>query len=83
VRRHTGSDRVDPPVELSPGHGAAYWPWLNKRLALGLRLSLTGYKISKVGIDRPGVDRPDRRVQVVHPPESGTRKRGPDIMVMT
>ena len=76
VRRHTGSDRIDLSVELSPGPGAAYRPRLNKRHALGLRLSLACDKISKVGVDRPSVDQPDLRVQVVHPPESGTRTVG-------
>ena len=41
VRRHTGGDGIDLSVELGPGRGAAYRPWLNKRHALGLRLSLT------------------------------------------
>ena len=73
VRRHTGGDRIDLSVELGPGHGATYRPWLNKRHALGLRLSLTSNKISNVGVDGPSVDQPDLGVQVVHPPESGTR----------
>lgn len=83
VRRYTGSDRIDLSVELSPSRGATYRPWLNKGHALGLRLGLTSNKISKVGVDGPSVDQPDLGVQVVHPPESGTRNRGPDIMVMT
>lgn len=83
MRPHTRSDRIDLSVELSPGHGAAYRPWLNQRHALRLRLSLVRNKISKVGLDGPSVDQPDLRVQVVHPPESGTRNRGLDIMVMT
>ena len=83
VRRHAGCDRIDPPVEFSPSHGAAHQSWLNKRDAIGLRLSLTGNKISKVGIDGPRVDQPGCRVQVVHPSESGTRNSGLDIMVMT
>ena len=83
VRRHTGSDRIDLSVELSPGRGATYRPWLHKCHALGLCLGLTSNKISKVGVDGPSVDQPDLGVQVVHPPESGTRNRGRDIMVMT
>ena len=83
VRCHTGCDRIDLSVEFSPGHGAAYQSWLNKRHAIGLRPSLAGNKISKVGVDRVSIDQPDLRVQVVHPPESGTRNSGLDIMVMT
>ena len=82
VRRQSGSDCIDSSIELSPGHGAAYRPWLNKRHGLGLRLCLTGDKISKVGVDGTRVNRLDRCVEVVHPPESGTRNCRPDIMVM-
>jgi hypothetical protein len=83
VRRQSGSDCIDSSLELSPGHGAAYQPGLNQPDDLRLRLCLTGHKISKIGVDRARIDRLDRCVEVVHPPESGTRNGGPDTMVMT
>ena len=67
VRRQSGSDRVDSSLELSPGHGAAYRPWLNQPDIPRLRVCLTGHKISKVGVDGAYVDRLDRYVEVVHP----------------
>ena len=83
VRRHTGSDSIDPSIEISPGRRTAYRRWLNQRHGVGLRFGLAGNKISKVSVDRLSVDQPNLHVRVVHPPESGTRNRGPDIMVMT
>ena len=80
--RQSGSDRVDSCLELGPGHGAAYRPWLNQPDVARVRLCLAGHKISKVAVGGAYVDRLDRCVEVVHPAESGTRNGTPDTMVM-
>jgi hypothetical protein len=83
VCRQSSSYRVDSAIKLGPGHTPTHRPRLNYCHAPRLSLGLPRHKISEIGLQRPGVDRLDRRFLVAHPPESGTISSAPDIIVMT
>ena len=79
----SGGDRIDPAVQLGPGHRATYRSRLDHGDALRPGRRMSPDKISEVGLQLFGVGQGDPTDQLVHAPESGTTDGEGGHMVMT